>query len=362
VWKTASALISIVLVLLALGIVMVGSASGVKGGSEDFGDPYFFLKRQCVWLLLGTCAGIAVACFDYRRLKSRPVSGALLALAIVLLLLVFVPGAGRKAGGANRWIRLGRLGMQPSEFAKIAVILFIAAEMSRARFKANRFKEGLLVPLLPLGVVTGLIFLEPDYGTAFLTAAGGMIMLFVGGTRLLYLFLVSVAGLCAFLLAIMQNPLRMRRVMAFLFPEKYPAVAYHLQRSEYAFIMGNAFGVGLNKSMEKHFYLPEAHTDFIYAIVGEELGILGTLAVLIAFAGVLACGVRISLGASDTFGRLFGFGLTTMLALQAVINIAVVTGCLPTKGLALPFISYGGSSLFMSMVCVAILVSIARRA
>lgn len=361
-WKTASVLVSIILVLLALGIVMVGSAGRVKGASEDYDDPYIFLKRQCVWLLLGTCAAIAASYFDYRKLKAPSVNRTMLGVALLLLLLVFVPGIGLKVGGAHRWIRFGGLRMQPSEFAKFCVIVFIAGEMSRARFKANRLKEGLLVPLLPLGLVTGLIFLEPDYGTAFLTAAGGMIMLFVGGARMMYLTLVSATGLCAFLLAVMQNPLRMRRVMAFLFPEKYPAVAYHLQRSEYAFIMGNALGVGLNKSMEKHYYLPEAHTDFIYAIIGEELGIVGTFAVLAGFAGVLACGVRISLAAADTFGRLLGFGLTTMLTLQAVINIAVVTGCLPTKGLALPFISYGGSSLCMSMIAVGMLVSIARRA
>ncbi|MBN1669957.1 MAG: putative lipid II flippase FtsW [Kiritimatiellae bacterium] len=360
-WKTATVLIALVLVLLALGIVMVGSASRVKGQSAQLADPSYYLRRQILWLLLASIAGVLASHFDYHVLREKWAVRGLMTLALVLLVCVWVPGIGKKAGGSYRWLRIGMLSFQPSELAKFMIVVFLAAQMARVQLRADHLKEGFLLPILPLGVAVLLIFLEPDYGTAFLTAMVGMTVMFVGGARLTHLVLAGTLGMCSFVVAVMQNTLRMNRILAFLDPAKHPDIAYHLQHSEYAFIMGRAVGVGLNRSTEKHFYLPEAHTDFIFSIVGEELGLVWTLGVLALYLGVMVCGLRISLHARDPFGRLLAFGLTIMISMQAVINIAVVTGCMPTKGLALPFISYGGSSLLMSLVAVGVLVNIARQ-
>jgi len=225
---------------------------------------------------------------------------------------------------------------------------------------AQKLKEGIIFPIVGLCVILGLIMAEPDFGTTLLLGAVGMLIMFAGGSRVAHLVVVAVCGACAFALAVMRDPVRMGRVLAFLMPEKYPATAYHLAQSKVAFIRGGLFGVGLGKSIQKQFYLPEAHTDFILAIIGEELGFIATCVVVLMFLGILVCGLIISFNAPDLFGKLLGFGVTMMIVLQASINIGVVTGCLPTKGLALPFISYGGSSLLVSISCIGVLVNIAR--
>ena len=356
--KTSSTLIALVLSLLAIGIVIVASTSSVRG-EASFGDPQYFLKRQLLWLLIALLGGLLVVRFDYhwwQKLALPMAVGALLLLA-----LVFVPGLGPTIGGSRRWIRVGPLGLQPSEIAKFSVVVVLSAWMSVVGRRAGRFREGVLLPCLWLGVVLGLMMLEPDFGTTVLTGAVALAILFAGGTRLSYLVSIGMLGLCGFALAVMHNSHRLGRVLAFVMPEKYPATAYHLAQSKYAFIGGGWLGVGLGNSMQKHFYLPEAHTDFIFAIIGEELGFVATAGIVaVLFLGILVCGIIITWRAPDHLGRLLAFGFTTMLALQAVINIGVVTGCLPTKGLSLPFISYGGSSLLVSVAAVCVLLNIAR--
>ena len=360
-WKAPSILTAIVLVLVALGIVMLASSSSVKAG-DQFNDPEHFLKRQVAWLVIAVVA-ILLSAFvvDYHWFRKWPIALLLFVSAVVLLCLVFVPGVGCRVGGASRWIRIGsfRVG-QPSEIAKFAVIVTLASWMSHVGYRAARLKEGLILPLIPLGLIAGLIFIEPDYGTTILVAAVGMAVMFVGGTRFAHLIVTGTLGLACFLLAIMQNPERVRRFMAFLNPASFPDEAYQLSQSVNAFVMGGGWGVGLGRSLQKHSYLPEAHTDFILAIIGEELGVAATVTVVLLFAGFLICGVIISMRAKDMFGRLLGFGITAMVSLQAAMNIGVVTGCLPTKGLPLPFISSGGSSLVVSMFCVGVLLNIAR--
>jgi len=355
--KTSSTLIAIVLALLSLGIVMLASTSSVKG-SACFDDPYHFLKRQLVWLFVSAVVGVILACFDYHWWQKLSVPLAL--TSVVLLVLVFVPRIGWHAGGSHRWLRLGSLSLQPSEFAKFSATVVLASWMASIGRRSRNFKEGLYFPVMGLSVVLGLLIMEPDFGTTLLTGTVGMIILFAGGARLGYLVVTGMLGGCGFILAVMRDPLRMGRVLAFLMPEKYPATSYHLAQSKVAFIKGGWLGVGLGNSMQKHFYLPEAHTDFILAIIGEELGFPGTCLVVALFIGILVCGMIISFRAPDPFGRLLGFGLTMMLVLQAGINIGVVTGCLPTKGLPLPFISYGGSSLVVSVASVSVLLNIAR--
>jgi cell division protein FtsW len=354
--KTASTLIVIVFALVSLGVVMLASTSSVKGTST-FDDPHYFVKRQLLWLLIACLVGAGLTRFDYHWWKRLALP--LLVLSVILLALVLVPGIGRKAGGSYRWLRLGPVSVQPSELAKFAVVIGLAAWMAHVGRGARSLRQGVLVPLAVLGVILGLMILEPDFGTTLLTGVVGMIMLFAAGARVSYLVVAAALGGSAFLLAIMRDPVRMTRILAFLTPEEFPDAAHHLQQSKVAFIRGGWFGVGLGNSIQKHRYLPEAHTDFIFAIIGEELGFLATCLVVALFAGILVCGMVISFRAQDPFGRLVAFGMTMLISLQTVINIGVVTGCLPTKGLPLPFISYGGSSLVASIAAVGVLLNVA---
>jgi cell division protein FtsW len=351
--RAATLMIAIVLVLIALGIVMLYSTSSARTA-----DPHFYLRRQLLWLFISIIVGTFVAKFEYRHWQRLAIP--LVLVTIVLLILVFVPGVGTKVKGSYRWLKLGPVRFQPSELAKFATIVGMATWMARFGRRASEFRMGLLYPFLWLGAIIGLVFLEPDFGTTFVTTAVGMAIMFVGGTRVGHLVVTGVAGLCAFTIAIMQSTERLERILAFLWPDKYPDQAYHLAQSKVAFIMGGAFGVGLGNSMQKRFYLPEAHTDFILSIIAEELGFIATLLVILLFVGFFICGMTISSRATEPFGRLLGFGLTMMISLQAAINVGVVTGCLPTKGLPLPFISYGGSSLMMSVAMCAVLLSIAQ--
>jgi len=355
--KTSSTLTAIVLALLLIGIVILASTSNVRGAAT-FRDPYYFLKRQLAWLAVALAVGAALFRFDYHLWHKLALP--LAVASVVLLGLVFVPGIGVRAGGSNRWLRLGPFSLQPSEFAKLGTVIVLARWMAATGRRAENLKEGLILPLLGLGLVLVLMIMEPDFGTTMLTGLVGLAILFAGGTRLGYLAITAMLGGSAFVLMVMQDPLRMNRVLALFMPERFPATAYHLAQSKKAFMLGEWTGVGLGNSIQKQFYLPESHTDFIFAIIGEELGFLGTCSVLILFTGLLICGLVICRRAPDPFGRLLAFGLTMMITLQAAINIGVVTGCLPTKGLPLPFISYGGSSLVASVACAGILLNVAH--
>ena len=356
--RTTRALLLIVVALLVLGLVMLASTSSVRAMAV-FDDPYHFIKRQLAWLCLALGVGYGAYRTDYHLWRKLAIPLALLAL--VLLVLVLIPGIGIKVGGSRRWLGLGPLRLQPSEPAKVALIVALSAWMCHVGRRASEFRLGLLYPVCGLGAMLLLTILEPDFGTTLLAGAVGMLMLYAGGARLSHLTITGALGFCAFLLAILRDPVRLGRILAFLFPEKYPETAYHLMQSKLAFIKGGLWGVGLGNSIQKQFYLPEAHTDFILAIIGEELGFVATLAVLMLFFGILFCGLRISAHALDGFGRLLAFGITVTIVLQAAINIGVVTGCLPTKGLPLPFISYGGSSLLVSVGAVGILLNIGKQ-
>jgi len=351
-------MVLMVLTLVVLGIVMLYSTSAVAGSTwKD--DPAFFLKHQLIYLVLGLVLAVVVSRIDYRvwRWLALPLA----ALSVVLLALVFVPRIGMNVNGSTRWLRLGPANLQPSEIAKFSIVAMLAWWMARVQRRADDLILGLVAPLLFLGVILGLVFIEPDFGTTMLLCTVGMAVMFVGGTRVGYLLVAGVLGVVGFSLAIMQNAVRMRRILAFLNPEAYAQdEGYQLLNAIYAFALGGGRGVGLGQGLQKRFYLPEAHTDFIFAIVGEELGLWATILVAMLFLVFLLCGIRISLRASDKFGLLLGFGLTLMISLQAAINIGVVTGSLPTKGLPLPFISYGGSSLVMSLFMVG--VYLARQA
>lgn len=351
---TVTILTAIVLILATLGLVMLASASPVHGGSF-LHDP--FVKRQGLSVLLGLAALALASRVDYRHWKRFALPIAL--VSMVLLVLVLVPGVGLNIKGSRRWLPLGPINMQPSELTKLALILLMGWWMSRVQRKAAHPLHGLVWPLVLMGTLTVLVFIEPDFGTSILLASVAFAMMFVGGSRVGLLMVTGAIGLSFFSVLVMMDAERMRRIIAFLNPEKYAKdEAFQLLNAIYAFVVGGPFGVGLGDSLQKHHYLPEAHTDFIFAIIGEEMGLVASLGVLLLFIAFFVCGLRISLRAPDSFGRLVAFGITTMVALQAALNMGVVTGVLPTKGLPLPLISYGGTSMVVTLAMVGILANI----
>jgi cell division protein FtsW len=351
--KTPTALIGAILILLSIGIVMLDSSSSVKAAAA-FNDAHYFVKRQALWLAVGLVAAFLVSLVDYHRWRQFAVPVFL--VAVVLLVLVLVPGIGVRVKGSNRWIDLGLLRFQPSEFAKLAAVVGLAWWLDRVQSRVGTLKNGLLIPGAALAVPLGLILTEPDFGTTVLVAAVSGVLLFVSGAKVRHLLVCALLGVCVLALAVLHDPVRMKRIRSLVDP------AYQLVQSEDAFIMGGPLGVGLGQSLQKYHYLPEAHTDFILPIIGEELGLPATGLIVGCFAAVLICGLWISHRAPDLFGRLLGLGITVTFTLQAVINIGVVTGCLPPKGIPLPFISYGGSSLLMSLIAVGVLLNVARHA
>lgn len=357
-WKTSTILVLIVLCLMVFGIVMLASTSGIKAQTL-YGDPQYFVKRQLLWGIIALIADGFAAKWDYHRWRHLAVP--VFIIGLILLVLVFVPGIGVKIGGSRRWLHIGPLGFQPSEFGKFALILIMCWWMAREQRHAADFLRGALLPAGILGFAIGLIFLEPDFGTTILAATVGLTIMFAGGARPVYILLFALGGLIVFSTAIMYDEVRMHRILAFLDPDKYSQTySFQLVSAINAFIAGGMNGVGLGQSIQKQYYLPEAHTDFIFAIIGEELGIFASGTVVLLFAVLFFCGLKISLKAKDIFGQLLAFGITIMITLQAAINIGVVTGCLPTKGLPLPFISFGGSSLIMTLIEIGVLINIAR--
>jgi len=356
---SATAIIAIALILVTAGIVMLASTSAVQADAS-FHDSAFFIKRQVVALVVGFAA--AILCMRIPYTRWRILAPIISVITIILLIMAVIPGVGITLKGSSRWLRLGPVNIQPSELAKFALIIVLSLWLSRAQRNILRFKDGLFIPILIIGSFAGLVFIEPDFGTTMLMGLVGLSMMFLAGTRFSYLSVTAVLGFTTFSIAIMQNEVRMRRILAFLNPEKYAEnEAFQLLHAIYAFVIGGFSGVGLGDSLQKRFYLPEAHTDFIFAILGEELGIVASMTIILLFAAFFFFGLFISFKADNIFGRMMAFGITMVISLQAAINIGVVTGCLPTKGLPLPFISYGGTSLVMSLAMVGVLVNIAFR-
>jgi len=341
--------------LMALGLVMLYSAKMTAANAAHL------LMLQSLWAGVGLVAGGVLAALDYRQL--RRLAWPLLGLTLVLLALVFVPGIGKAAGGAHRWIKLPGFQVQPSELAKLALILAAAAYGERFARQLGTFKHGLFLPAVLFGPVLALIFVEPDRGATILLAAVLAVMFLVAGVRWRYFIGAALAGGAFIVFSVLNDPLRMRRVFAWLDVEANKSGAgYQPYQSMIAIGSGGWLGVGLGNGMQKLGYVPEHHTDFILAVIGEELGLIATLGVLLGFILIVACGTLIALRARDTFGLLLATGITFLIGCQAFINIGVVTNVLPNKGLALPFISYGGSSLVVMLSAVGLLISVARHA
>jgi cell division protein FtsW len=344
--------------LLGFGIIMVFSASSVAATAE-FGDSFYFLKRQAVAAVIGLVGMGILMQIDYHRLKKW--APLILALAVILLGLVLVKSVGVEGGGARRWLQLGPFSLQPSEVAKIGMILFLASILADHQEKITDFWRGLLPLVATLGVLFLLILKQPDLGTAMTLVGTATIMLFVAGAQVSHLFLLALLAAPGIWWAIMGENYRRRRFLAFLNPEADPQdTGFHIIQSLYALGSGGLLGVGLGQSRQKFFWLPERHTDFIFAIIGEELGLLGALFVLALFMLLAWRGCRAAMLAPDRFGMLLGAGIVCMVIIQALVNIGVVTGSLPITGIPLPFISYGGSSLVFSLAAVGVLLNISR--
>ena len=358
--KTASLLIGVVLILATVGIIMLTSTSAVEAATR-YHDQYYFVKRQLAALVLGLVAlgfGYIIPYTVWQRL-AWPIA----VVAFLALVATLIPGIGMEVKGSRRWINAHVTTIQPSELGKFAIIILLAMWMARKRHEAHEFWKGLVQPGLLLAALVLPVAAEPDFGTTILCGVAGLSILFLGGTRLSYLIVGAAGAVVALALVIMENKNRMGRILAFLDPESYAQKeAYQLIQAKYAFVVGGASGVGLGESLQKQFYLPEAHTDFIFPIIGEELGLVASLAISALFIIFCVCGLRITKEAPDDFGRYVAFGITVLLTVQAAFNIAVVTGCLPTKGLPLPFISYGGTSLAVSLGMVGVLANVAHRA
>ena len=347
------------LALMSLGLTMVFISSHVMAQSQ-YQDPYFFIKRQSVYAVVGLAVLLTGRFVNYQRYKA--LAYPVLLLSLITLLLVFVPGIGARVRGAARWLRLGPVTLQPSEFAKLAMVLFLAYSLARKQDKMKYFSIGFLPHMVVAGLFIGLIAKEPDFGTAMTLAAIVFVMLLVGGVRLAYILgsFIGVASLAT--LMVLRDPKKFNRILSFLDPWKYGQdVGYQLKQSLLAIGSGGLFGLGPGQSRAKLFYLPDAHTDFILAIFSEELGLIGVLLILALFTILVYRGMLLSLRAPDAFGSYLALGLTLLIGLQAAINMGVVTGLFPTKGLSLPFLSYGGSSLLATLLAVGILLNISSQ-
>ncbi len=349
---------AVTVVLICIGVIMIYSASSIYA-FERYKDGFFFLKRHISFLAIGTILTFLVMCMDYRSFQrfAKP----LLIIAFVLLVLVLIPGIGREVSGARRWFRFKFLSFQPSEFALLAVIIYIADFISRKEALIKSFVRGFLPPMLVLGGISFLILLQPDLGTTVSLAVVVVSMLFVARVRLSYIVSILLSSIPALSLLILSAPYRRARILAFLNPWADPkGVGFQIIQSQVALGSGGIFGCGLGHSKQKLFYLPAAHTDFIFSIIGEELGLIGTVAVIALFMAFIHLGMKIVKNAPDRFGFFLSLGLLSMICFRVIINIGVSCGLFPTKGLPLPFISYGGSSFIFDMVAVGILMNVAR--
>lgn len=351
-------LLAATLALCALGLVMVYSASAVPALSRT-GDSAFFLKRQAVAFALGVAACVGMLKLGYRRLAWLAYPALL--VAISGLIAVLIPGIGTTAGGARRWIRLPAFSLQPAELAKLALVIYLAYSLAKKREKVKVFSIGFLPHCVVTAVLIVLALAEPDFGTAVSMGLILFALLFAAGTRLSYLVGSMLVALPVGYHLVAHSPYRMKRITAFLDPWAHRHdVGYQIAESLMSIGSGRVTGLGLGDGRQKLFFLPEAHTDFIFAIIGEELGLLGVMLVVALYGVVVWRGFRAAFNASEAFGGYLALGLTTLLGAQAAVNMAVAMGMLPTKGLTLPFVSYGGSSLVVCLAATGLLLSIGQ--
>ena len=349
-----------ILAILGIGVVMVYSASAVLAFRE-MGDWYFYAKRQIFFAALGIIAMYFTMNIDYWVWKEWAKIG--LILCFVLLGVILIPGVGLTRGGATSWLGVGAFSIQPSEFMKLAIIIFLAKMFSEKQDRITSFKKGLIPPLALVGGAFALIMLQPDLGTGTVLVGTAVLMIYTAGARMKHLVSLMMVGVVGFIALVAAAPYRIQRILAFLDPWQDPLGAgYQLIQSLYAIGPGGLLGLGLGMSRQKHLYVPEPQTDFIFAILAEELGFIGGATVLMLFTLLMWRGFRTAITAPDLFGSYLAVGIIGMIGIQVVINIGVVTGMFPVTGITLPLLSYGGSSLTITLTALGILLNVSRYA
>ena len=343
--------------VLAIGLVMVLSSSSITA-SQLLGDPYYYFKRQIMWTVLSVLCFLFCYRVDYWRWK--PMVPWILGGTIFLLVAVLIPHVGRNVNGSRRWLGFGPAVFQPSELAKLTMVVFVSAWLSeRTPRQIRTFWRGALPVLGLIGICAGLIVKEPDLGTAAALFATSVVLLYIAGVPVIQFGVIFGGSVPLLAALIFTSAYRRTRFLSFLNPQAHAqSSGYHILQSLYALGSGGLFGVGLGQSRQKYFYLPEEHTDFIFAVLGEELGLVGGLLVLALFGVLIWRGYRVAASAPDLFGTLLAAGITTMLAVQAIVNIGVVTGVLPITGIPLPMVSYGGSSLIFTLAGLGMLANV----
>ncbi|MFA4916354.1 MAG: putative lipid II flippase FtsW [Syntrophales bacterium] len=355
----------VILLLVTLCLVIVGTAMVYSSSSilamERYNDGQYFIKKQIIFVFLGLGIMVLLTRFPYYHLRKLAYPGVLLSV-FLLGMLLFSPMGVRAAGGARRWLSIFGFSFQVTEMVKVLVVMFLAHFLAKQADHLTEFKRGVMIPLLITSFIIGLIMLEPDFGTSVIVFSIFMLMLYLSGSRILHIAGIAAVFAPVGLWLLVQKDYRMDRLKGFWDPWKDPLHSgFHIIQSLLSFGSGGAFGVGVGDGMQKLFYLPEPHTDFILAVIAEEMGFIGVAVVIFLFTVFIFRGFLISFNAPDLFGTLLAAGLTMIIALEAIINIAGVMGLIPVKGLALPFISYGGTSLIMSLSAVGILLSISSQ-
>lgn len=358
----------VVMLLVTLGLVVLSSASQANAMRLHHGDAYFFMKRQFIYLGIGLVAMVVTACFDYRRLRDNEVLAWVFYIGVFLALLAVFPPLGRKVNGSFRWLFLGPVSLQPSEFAKLAIVILLSVWLDKSGWRVELFRRGALWPFVLICILVAPVVAEPDFGSTLVIMFAGLLVMFTAGVRILHLLVFFGAGLLAVAGFVITNPNRMARIAAWLgfkletgaavADKAADAAGYQVYNALVAIGNGGIWGKGLGESMQKHLYLPEAHTDFILAVGAEELGLFFSIGVILLFCLFYGLSVYVAAKAEDRFGRFLVVGFSSLVFAQAMANVGVVCEAFPTKGLALPFFSYGGSNMISAFIVVGFVLSV----
>lgn len=348
-------ILSVILISL-FGLLMIYSSSSIWA-EYKYNDPYKYLKSQSIFLIIGYILMFSISKFPYQNYKK--LGNIIFLICTIMLILVLIPGIGSIRNGSRSWFGIGSLGLQPSEFTKLGLIIFTSKYLSNNTKELKNIRKGVLPILGILLLIFGLIMLEPDFGTGIVIVMTIIVLLFISGVKINFFIKIGILGLLGVIILILIAPYRLERIISFINPWTDPlGSGFQIIQSLYAIGPGGLLGLGFGNSIQKHFYLPEPQTDFIFAIISEEFGFLGILIVSTLFIAIIYSGLKISMRCQDNFGKFLAFGITFGLAFQTILNLMVVVGLLPVTGVTLPFLSYGGSSLLISLINIGILLNI----
>ena len=355
--KKYNKLLLLAVILISLfGLLMIYSSSNIWA-EYKYNDPYKYLKSQAIFLIIGYILMIIISKFPYQNYKK--LANIIFLTCTIMLILVLIPGIGTVRNGSRSWFGIGSLGLQPSEFTKLGLIIFTSKYLANNTKELKDIKKGVLPILSALLLIFGLIMLEPDFGTGVVIVMTIIVLLFISGVKMNFFIKIGILGLIGIIVLILIAPYRLERIVSFINPWTDPlGSGFQIIQSLYAIGPGGLLGLGFGNSIQKHFYLPEPQTDFIFAIISEEFGFLGVLIISTLFITIIYSGLKISMRCQDNFGKFLAFGITFGLAFQTILNLMVVVGLLPVTGVTLPFLSYGGSSLLISLINIGILLNI----